>query len=120
MADEVLEALRAMRPPFALYEADIHRMVEDRLTACGLAFGHEVRLAQGCRIDYMVGGVGVEIKKGKPKQEVLLGQLERYARCEQVESLIVISWQSVRLPAQIVGKPLYLLPLSQLWGVSLP
>ena len=120
MADEVLEALRAMRPPFALYEADIHRLVEQRLIACGLPYQHEVSLGKGCRIDYVVGMVGVEIKKGKPQKASLTKQLTRYAASETIESLIVLSWQSVSLPRLIAGKPVHLLTLSQLWGVSLP
>lgn len=120
MADEVLEALRAMRPPFALYEADIHHLVGERLSECGLNCQHEVTIAKGCRIDYLVEGVGVEIKKGKPNASALLLQLRRYAQSERIESLIVISWQSVRLPGKVDGKPVYSLTLSQLWGVSLP
>lgn len=120
MAENVLEALRAMRPPFVLYEADIHRMVGERLSECGLAYLHEAAIAKGCRIDYLIGGVGVEIKKGKPKHTTLVEQLNRYARSEKIESLIVVSWRSVNLPQSVGGKPVYSLTLSQLWGVSLP
>jgi len=115
-----LEALRAMRPPFALYEADLHRLVGAQLAACGLACTHEAPVAKGCRIDYLVGNVGVEIKKGKPRPTDLKRQLTRYAACDGVQSLIVVSWRSVKLPEAIGGKPVYTLALSQLWGVSLP
>lgn len=120
MAETVLEALRAMRPPFALYEADLHRMIGAQLAACGFSFRHEAFLAPGCRIDYLVGDVGLEIKKGKPRAALVEQQLRRYAQSEGVASLIVVSWQSVRLPRSIAGKPVYGLALSQLWGVSLP
>lgn len=120
MAENVLEALRAMRPPFALYEADIHRLVGEKLNECGLAYLHEAAIAKGCRIDYLIDGIGVEIKKGKPKRTTLVQQLNRYASSEKIESLIVISWQSVSLPQSIGGKPVYSITLSQLWGVSLP
>ena len=120
MPEPVLEALRAMRPPFALYEADLHRLITQRLSECGLCFAHEVRLSKGCRIDYLVGDVGVEVKKGKPTAAQLLAQLKRYAQCEQIQALVVVSWQSVTVPASLYGKPVYPLALSQLWGVSLP
>jgi len=120
VANEVLEALRAMRPPFALYEADIHRMVGECLSGCGFTCQHEAKIAAGCRIDYLIGGIGVEIKKGKPKPAALIAQLRRYAQSEQIECLIVVSWQSVPVPGRIEGKPVYSLSLSQLWGVSLP
>jgi len=120
MQESVLEALRAMRPPYALYEADIHRMVGQRLSECGFTFRHEATVARGCRIDYLVGDVGVEIKKGKPRPTDLRRQLARYAQCENIRSLIVLSWRSVELPGEIGGKPVQTLALSQLWGVSLP
>ncbi len=109
-----------MRPPFALYEADIHAMVGECLALHGLAYTHEARLGGGCRIDYLVGDVGVEIKKGKPNATLLQQQLNRYALCDQVAALVVVTWQSVAVPACIGGKPVRTLVLGQLWGVSLP
>jgi len=109
-----------MRPPFALYEMDLHRLVGERLAECGFTCLHEAAIAKGCRIDYLVDDIGVEIKKGKPKAPVLLKQLARYAQSDRVGSLIVVSWQSVALPNCINGKPIHSLALSQLWGVSLP
>ncbi len=120
MPESVLEALRAMRPPFALYEADLHRLVGERLAECGFAYEHEAKVAPGCRIDYLAGDVGVEIKKGKPRPTDLKRQLSRYAACEGIRCLVVVSWRSVDLPREIAGKPVYGLALSQLWGVSLP
>ena len=120
MAETVLEALRAMRPPFALYEADLHRMIGERLTECGLVFQHEATLERGCRIDYLIGDVGIEVKKGKPRPSQLKAQLQRYALSERIQTLVVVSWRSVALPDHVAGKPVYPLSLSQLWGVSLP
>ena len=118
--ETVLEALRGMRPPFAMYEADIHAMVGACLMAHGLVYTHEARLGKGCRIDYLVGDVGVEIKKGKPVKAQLMRQLARYAACEEIGMLIVISWKTIALPESIAGKPVRLLSLAKLWGVSLP
>jgi hypothetical protein len=120
MGETVIEALRAMRPPFALYEADLHAMVGDCLTEHGLPLTHEARLGGGCRIDYLVGSVGVEIKKGKPSAALLRRQLTRYAQCESVTALVVVTWRRVALPENIGGKPILTLVLGQLWGVSLP
>ena len=82
MENEVWEALQAMRPPFVPYEIDLHRLVEQRLTEAGLPFAHEAKIGAGCRIDYLVGDVGIEIKKGKPAPDPLKRQLLRYAACE--------------------------------------
>ncbi len=120
MRERVYEALQAMRPPFASYETDIHQMVEKRLTEAGIPFRHEAMIGKGCRIDYLAGDVGIEIKKGKPSLDALLPQLSRYAACEAVAALIVITQRSIRLPKAIGEKPLRLIVLSRLWGVALP
>ena len=116
----VLEALRAMRPPFLPNELDIHRMVEGRLREAELAYTHEAAIGKGCRIDYLVGTVGIEIKKGKPQAQALHRQLLRYAACEAVSALVIITQRHVRLPKAICGKPIALLVLPHLWGVALP
>ena len=118
--DEVLKALKAMRPPFAIYEFDIHQMVEKQLAEAGFDYKHEAMIGKGCRIDYLVGRVGIEIKKGKPIPAVLLKQLTRYAACETVDSLIVLTQRSVKIPQKICDKTVVQLTLSQLWGVALP
>lgn len=120
MFEEVYHALRELRPPFAPYEADLHRLVESRLISGGFAYEHEARVGAGCRVDYLVGGVAIEIKKGRPAPAALLAQLQRYMRCEAVRGMIVVSERSVALPPELCGKPLRLLALRQLWGVALP
>lgn len=116
----VSAALMELRSPIAMVEMDIHACVAQRLTAAGLSFVHEARIAKGCRIDFLVGAVGVEIKKGKPSAATLAAQLQRYAACDAVDGLIVITEKSVRLPETILGKPVRRIPLSQLWGIALP
>lgn len=118
--ERIIAALRELRSPFALYEQDIHQAVARRLTEAGLPFTHEKVIAPGCRIDFWCGGVGVEIKKGRPKPSALLEQLRRYAVSEEIAALVVLTQRSVRLPASVCGKPLVQLTLNQLWGVALP
>lgn len=120
MQSELLCALRELRPPFALYENDLHAIVGDFLRKKGFAPEHEKTIAYGCRIDFWVEGVGVEIKKGKPQPAVLLRQLRRYAASPMITGLIVLSQRGVRLPAQVNGKPVDCLCLNSLWGVALP
>ena len=85
--ERILAALRELRSPFALYEQDIHQAVARRLTEAGLPFTHEKVIAPGCRIDFWCGGVGVEIKKGRPRPSALLEQLRRYAVSEEIAAL---------------------------------
>lgn len=116
----VAAALMELRSPIAMVEMDIHACVGQRLAAAGLPFVHEAKIAKGCRIDYLVGTIGVEIKKGKPSAATLAAQLQRYAACDAVDGLIVITEKSVRLPETILGKPVRRIPLSHLWGIALP
>lgn len=117
--DEVIAALRTLRAPIQQDEYDLHRLVADCLTAAGLHPAHEVRLAPHCRIDFLCGSVGVEIKRGKPERARLIRQLSRYGTCEQVEALVVVAERTVDLPRTILGKPLKLVCLNRLWGIAL-
>lgn len=120
MLQQVTNALMELRSPFALYEADIHGWVACRLSEAGLPFRHEAVIGKGCRVDFLVGDVAVEIKKGKPNPTVLTTQLTRYAACEGVAGLVVLTQRQVKLPGTVLGKPVKQITLSQLWGVALP
>lgn len=115
----VLNALCTLRAPLMQGEYDLHRLVMDALDAHGIEAEHEVRLAPRCRIDLMAGGVGIEIKRGKPERARLMEQLTRYARCERVTGLILVAERSVDLPRSLAGKPLHTVCLNRLWGIAL-
>ncbi|MDD3334714.1 MAG: hypothetical protein PHI98_04265 [Eubacteriales bacterium] len=119
MLQTVVNALMELRSPFLPYETDIHMQVEKRLCDAGLPHIHEAKIGPGCRIDFLVGDVGIEIKKGKPIPAVLTAQLERYARCEAIGSIVVLTQRSVKLPKQLAGKPVRQMTLSQLWGLAI-
>jgi len=120
MLQTVLDALKELRSPFALYEMDIHQMAAKRLEEAGLAFVHEARLAPGCRIDYLVGNIGIEIKKSKPDAAAVKKQLMRYAACDGISAIILLTQRTVNVPKSVLGKPVYVIVLNQLWGVALP
>ena len=120
MLDRVLDALGTLRSPFAPCEADLHLRVGQCLRDAGLPAVHEARLAPGCRIDYLVGGVGGEIKKGRPDPAALRRPLDRYAACGGVEALVVLTERAVPLPGRLHGKPVRGVALNRLWGVALP
>ena len=117
--NSIYEALQNLRAPIQQGEYDLHRLVMDALEARGIAVEHEVPLAPRCRIDLMCGGVGIEIKRGKPQRARLVEQLTRYARCDRVEELILVAERSVDLPRSICGKPLRIICLNRLWGIAL-
>ena len=92
-----------------------------RLTEAGSALHLTKRTSRPAVVSTSgASGVGIEIKKGKPKPAALLEQLRRYAVSEEIDALVVLTQRSVRLPAAVCGKPLVQITLNQLWGVALP
>ena len=117
--DAVYHALLGVRAPLQQGEYDLHRLVMDTLSRQGVPFAHEVSLAPRCRIDLMCGGVGVEIKRGRVERAKVLRQLTRYAACEQVAGLRLVTEKSLGLPREIGGKPVRVVCLNRLWGIAL-
>ena len=115
----VIQALRTLRLPFMPLEADIHARVAQLLGERELPFIHEAPIGPRCRVDFLIGTTAVEIKKGKPNAKVLLAQLTRYAACDGVSGIVVLTGRGVHLPEQVLGKPVRLVPLESLWGVAL-
>lgn len=117
--ERVLTALRTLRAPLQQGEYDLHRLVMDALDAEGIVYAHEAHLAPRCRIDLLCGGVGVEIKRGQVDRARIRRQLMRYAQCDQVQSLILVTEKTVDLPRAMNGKPVRQVCLNRLWGIAL-
>lgn len=118
--DRVEAALCAVRMPAQPEEIDIHAAVADALRGAGIAFEHEFRLGPRRRIDFRVGRVGIEIKKGRPASSDLRQQLRRYLESDALDAVIVVTQRVTALPETICGKPVRLVSLNRLWGVALP
>ena len=116
----VQRAIAALRAPAMPGEYDLHAMIAAALTAEGIVFAHEYRLAPRCRIDFKAGRVGIEVKKGRPDAHTLTAQLARYLASEELDALIVVTQRAVPVPARIAGKPVVCISLNRLWGVALP
>ena len=119
-AARVVRAMETIRCSAACSEEELHNQVAQAMARCGLEARHEVRLAPRCRIDFLCGGVGIEIKKSRPERAKLIAQLTRYAACEQVKALVVAAPRGVNLPREIGGKRVTMVALERLWGISLP
>jgi len=113
-------ALASVRMPARPEEYDIHAAVARALADAGLAFEHEVRLGPRCRIDFRVGRVGIEVKKGRPAPSALTRQLRRYLASDALDGVVVVVQRATALPSTIAGKPVCLISLNRLWGVALP
>lgn len=120
LRERILEALMHIRCAPAGTESELHAQAAQALLDAGIAAEHEAVLGPRCRIDFLAGGVGIEIKKSRPQPAALRRQLARYAQCEAIEELIVVAPRGVNLPASIGGRRVTMLALERLWGVSLP
>jgi len=118
--ERVLNALYALRCGAACTEEELHALVADAFFRAGIDAQHEARLAPRCRIDFLAGGIGIEIKKSRPQRKTLIEQLARYAACDGVSQLVVIAPRGVDLPERIGGKRVTMLALERLWGIFLP
>ena len=118
--DAVVAALSAIRCDASGTEDRLHMQAAHALEAAGIAAQHEAQLAPRCRIDFLAGTIGIEIKKRRPRSGALLAQLRRYAACAQVSELVVMAPRGVNLPRTIGGKRVTMLSLERLWGISLP
>ena len=118
--DMVMDALRELRAPLSLDEYELHRQITETFEKKGFRFEHEKRLMPRCRIDFVVGTTGVEVKRGRPNKTNLLRQAERYLSSGKLSSIIIVSEQGLDMPATIMGLPCQTLSLRRLWGLANP
>lgn len=119
LLNQIKEAIFTIRCGAACSEEELHALIAEALMSAGIEAVHEVRLAPRCRIDFLVGDIGIEIKKNRPQRGKMMMQLERYAACGQVSQLIVVAPRGVNLPGYIGGKRIVMIALERLWGISL-
>jgi hypothetical protein len=96
-------------------EAELQEALAALFAARGLEVEREARLGPADRIDFLVDGIGVEVKTGGSPAEVLR-QLDRYLASRWVRELLLITTRAAHraLPATLRGKPIhveYLCPL---------
>ena len=118
--DRIVDALASVRMPAQPEEYDIHAQVASALGAAGLEYAHEYKLGSRCRIDFRVGRVGIEVKKGRPASSELTKQLRRYLASDELDAVVVVTQRVTHVPANLSGKPVRLVSLNRLWGVALP
>ena len=116
----VISALAPVRMPAQPEEYDIHAAVARALSDAGLDYEHEYRLGPRRRIDFRVGRVGIEVKKGRPASAALREQLRKYLESGDLDGLVVVTQRVTRVPEALCGKPVRLVSLNRLWGVALP
>ena len=115
---KIAAALSGVRVPAEPGEYDIHAVIARALLAADIDCAHEC--APRCRIDFLAGNIGIEVKKGRPTVGALKKQLARYLASDRIDGLLVVMQKGVALPDRIAGKPVQILSLNRQWGVALP
>lgn len=111
-ADDVVDVLRSHHFGYA----DERQLQDGLFTVLRQYFPstrREVSLGPRDRVDFLVGGVAVEVKvSGSPV--AVARQLQRYAHSEQVTAtcLVTAKTSHTRLPDEIGGKPLVVVLLA--------
>jgi hypothetical protein len=114
MISTIVELLRSARIDLST-EKRAQADVELLLTQAGVAFEREVRLTDSDIVDFMVHGIGIELKLRGAKKKDVYKQLCRYARHPRVEAVLLASNMSMGLPVQIEGKDAYFVKLGEAW-----
>lgn len=92
-------------------EALLQSDVEARLQAQHIPFVREKILGPADRVDFLVDGhIALELKI-KCNRRHMLRQLERYAAHDCIDSLVLMTVSATGMPAEICGKPLFVVKL---------
>ncbi len=118
--EAICAALSALRIPVAPEERHLHALIASALSAAGIDFRHEAVIAPRCRIDFLAGSVGIEVKRGRHDSKRLTGQAARYLASPVLSALVLVTTDRAIVPGQIAGKPVVVFGLNRLWGVALP
>ena len=98
-------------------EKHLQQEIAQALDLDGIAYERERRLSASDIPDFIIGdGIAVECKmRNKSSKMAIYNQLVRYARHDEVKSIVLASNVSMGLPPEINGKPLYAASLSVGW-----
>jgi hypothetical protein len=119
--DGVVAVLGDLRLRPGLREEAVVAAVKARLDSAGIAYRAEVKLGPRSRIDLLTaGGVGIEVKQGKPNSRQVWAQLERYAASAQIAALVVVVSRNIAGHGCLAGgKPVRYVALNRNWGIAL-
>jgi len=88
--------------------------IEKMLNAQGISNHREFALSKGSIIDFLIDGVGIEVKlKASPK--AIFQQLLRYCQFEEVKAIILITNKIIKLPPTMNKKPTHVINLGAAW-----
>lgn len=114
LADEIADVILDARPFTYTTEASLQRELAAALSEAGYDVAAEVTLSDGAsRIDFLVDGVGIEVKIQGGWVDVAR-QLVRYGHCDEIRALMLVTTRAAHtkvLRADTAGVPLRVVSL---------
>lgn len=110
---QILKTLSGVRFPLS-EETKTQAAIAESFDRAGIIYEREDRLSPVDRIDFTIGSIGLEVKIKGSKRNIY-NQVERYAQCDRIKELILVTNVPTGFPPEINGKPVYLLNLARAW-----
>lgn len=118
--ERLIKILENLRIREVLSEYEIHNMIAELLYQNNIVYEHEAKIGPRCRVDFLVDGIAIEVKRGKPDTATVTKQVERYCASPEVTALILVTERAlIHYPKENNGKPVRVVALSTNWGVAL-
>lgn len=79
-----------------------------------ICFKKEVKIDDKNTIDFMIDGLAIEIKiTSNVSKMSIYRQVERYAKSDKVDAILLMTSKTMTLPMDINNKPIYVLSLGR-------
>lgn len=110
---QLVQFIQARRFPLTS-EKPLQAAIAGEFAAAGIQYEREVDLGGGDIIDFMVGGVGIEVKI-KGQRRAIYYQCARYCEHAEVQALVLATNAAMGMPEKVNGKPVFIANLGRGW-----
>ncbi|WP_113675837.1 hypothetical protein [Vallitalea guaymasensis] len=118
--EAIINSLKKIRTGVVIDEYKLQNTIARQFSKDEINFVRECTIGKRCRIDFFIpGGIGIEVKKGKPNRVTVLQQLGRYAESYKINCIILVVEKNLDVPSTINGKRCFSIGLNKQWGVAI-
>ncbi|NEI71032.1 hypothetical protein GR212_15745 [Rhizobium lusitanum] len=114
LAKKIVLLLVGQRLPVTDEKGRLQPAIAEALKAADVSFKREHRLDAHSIIDFLIDGVGIEVKVKGSKLNIFR-QVERYAGFDEINTLILVTNVPMGMPPLVNGKPVYIVNLAKAW-----
>lgn len=88
--------------------------IEQILMDASVMYNREFALSKGSIIDFLIEGIGIEVKL-KASSKAIFQQLLRYSQFEEIKGIILVTNKFIKLPPSMNKKPTHVINLGTAW-----